>query len=156
MAFRKGRTSGRMSITAAVIAVLALWTNVARGEGHDLGYAAYYGDLCEVERLLAAGANVNAKDRNGITALMAASLEGHREVVALLLARGAEINARTKDGETALIYASINGDKEVVALLLAKGADVNARTRDGKTALMFATRTNHPEVRELLIKAGAK
>jgi ankyrin repeat protein len=156
MAFRKSRTCCGLRMMAAVMAVLALWATVAQGENHDLGYAAYYGEVSEVKRLLAAGANVNARDKNGMTALMAASLEGHREIVQLLLASGAEVNARTVDGETALMYAAIRGDREIVDLLLARGAEVNARTREGRTALSFATRMHHPAVRELLIKAGAK
>jgi ankyrin repeat protein len=79
MAFRKSRTFSRMKMITAVIAVLALWATVSKGEGHDLIIAAYYGDLPEVKRLLAAGAKVNSKDKNDITALMAASLRGHRK-----------------------------------------------------------------------------
>jgi ankyrin repeat protein len=156
MVIRKSRTFRRMRMIAAVLVVLALRATVSQGGGGDLGYAAYYGDLSEVKRLLAAGAQVNAQDKNGITALMAAALEGHREIVELLLANGAGVNAKTNDGETALIYASIRGDRRVVELLLARGAEVNARTREGKTALTFATRMNHPEARALLIQAGAK
>jgi hypothetical protein len=81
MAFRKKWTCSRLKIIAAMIAVLALWTTVALGGDGDLRFAAYYGDLADVKRLLAAGAMVNAKHKNGGTPLMAAALEGHREVM---------------------------------------------------------------------------
>jgi ankyrin repeat protein len=116
------RTFCRMRMIAAVIAVLALWVTVSRGEGCDLVSAAYYGDLSEVKRLLAAGANVNAKEKNGITALMAASLAGHREVAALLLAKGAEVNAKDKNGKTALMFATRMNHPEVRELLIKAGA----------------------------------
>jgi hypothetical protein len=156
MAFRKSWTFSWMRMIALVIAILALWAPISQGEDSDLIYAAYYGDLSMVKRLLATGAEVNAKDKNDITALMAASLAGHREIVKLLLAEGAEVNARTKDGQTALLYAAIKGDQKILEMLLAKGAEINTKDKNGKTAFMLATRTNHPEVRQLLIKAGAR
>jgi ankyrin repeat protein len=156
MAFRKSWTFSWVRMIALAIAFLALWATVSQGEGSDLIYAAYYCDLSEAKRLLATGAEVNAKDKNGITALMAASLAGHREVVKLLRSRGAKVNAKTEDGQTALIYASIKGDQEILKMILVQGAEVNTKDKNGKTALMLATQTNHPEVRELLVKAGAK
>jgi Ankyrin repeats (3 copies) len=110
MAFGKSWTFSWMRMIALVIAILALWAPISQGEDSDLIYAAYYGDLSTVKRLLATGAEVNAKDKDDITALMAASLAGHREVVKELLAMGAEVNARTEDGQTASLYAAIKGD----------------------------------------------
>ena len=106
----------------AVIAALALWATLAQGENHDLIMAAYYGDLSEVKRLLAAGAKVNSKDKNDITALMAASLRGHREVVELLLAQGAEVNAKDNNGKTALMLAIRMNHPEVREVLIRAGA----------------------------------
>jgi ankyrin repeat protein len=156
MAFRNSRAFFKLRIIAVVIVVLAIRVAASQGAGGDLGYAAYYGDLSDVKRLLAAGAQVDAREKNGITALMAACLEGHREIVGLLLANGAEVNAKTIDGETPLMYASIRGDCNIAAMLLTRGAAVNAKTREGKTALTFATRMKHPLVKDLLIAAGAK
>ena len=118
MAFRKSGILNGMRMVTAVIAILALWATVSRGGGYDLVYAAYYGDLPEVKRLLAAGAEVNAQDKNGITPLMAASLAGHREVVEFLLAKGAEVNAQDKSGKTALMFATRMNHPEVRELLI--------------------------------------
>ena len=97
--------------------------------------AAREGHLNIVTLLLASGANVNAADRTGGTALMAASGAGHTEIVKALLAAGADANAqlvmdmagmtsiggragREKDDViTALSMASANNNSEVVKLL---------------------------------------
>lgn len=76
-----------------------------------------------IERaLLAKGADVNAKNKNDGTALMAAAKNGHNEVVQVLLSKGADVNAENKYGRTALMYATDWGHKEIVELLKKAGA----------------------------------
>ena len=82
------------------------------------------------------GADVNAIDNDGITALMWASARGYTDVVRFLLENGANVNVKANDGLTALIWASDNGCVEVVRLLLENGANVNAKKDDGQTVLM--------------------
>jgi len=83
--------------------------------------------------------DVNAVNDEGITALVAASSEGHHAVVELLVSKtAAAVNAKDKDGTTAIMAAAVRGHKEVVEILMAHGADVNAQNSDGHTALMFA------------------
>lgn len=113
-------------------------------------------DKSKVEMLLSGGADVNAKNRDGWTALMWASWYGHKDVVSLLLANGADVNAKDSNGRTALMWASINGHKDVVSLLIANGADVNAKDKWGQTALMLASYRGHKDIVELLRKYGAK
>ena len=86
------------------------------------------------------GADINAKDDGGWTALMLASYNGEFEVVKYLVESGANINAKDNDGRTALMLASLNGKFEVVEYLIEKGANVNAENNDGLTASDFATR----------------
>ena len=75
----------------------------------------------------------------GINALIAASSEGHIDVIKLLLANPAcDVNAKDKDGTNAMMAAAVRGHKEVIAVLLANGANINAQNVDGHTALMFA------------------
>jgi len=93
---------------------------------HDLLQVAQDGNLANLQAALAKGAEVNAQDKNGDTALMAAAEKGHRVIVQELLAQdGIEVNAQDKDGDTALIVAAGKGYKEIVRALLAKGADVH-------------------------------
>ena len=105
--------------------------------------------------MLAAKADVNAKNNVGYTALMIASQNGHLEVVQALLAAKADANAKMADNVTALIYASQNGHLEVVRALLAAEADVNAQAANGRTALIQASQDDHLEVVRALLAARA-
>ncbi len=105
-----------------------------------------------IDALLAAKANVNAKSAFGDTAIMAAALNGHLDLVKKLRARGAEIDG---PGWTPLIYAATGGRDAVVAYLLAEGAKVNAVSPNGTTALMMAAREGKGSTVTLLIAKGA-
>ena len=119
--------------------------------------AAKDGNLPTVQTLLAEGANINAKDNHGQTALFMAAFGGHTEIVKLLLGKGADVNAKDNDGATGLMIAALSGRTEIVKLLLEKGADINAKTTDGKwTALGLAKSKGHSDIVRLLEKAGDK
>src|SRR4029453_10358486 len=98
--------------------------NVVAPNGEPvLVIAARAGYTGTVDALLAAKANVNARSKVGDTAIMAAALSGHLELVKKLRARGAEIDGA---GWTPLIYAATGGHDGVVEYLLAEGPAVKA------------------------------
>ena len=106
-----------------------------------------------VKMMLEANADVNAKDIEGWTALMLASIipyNNYTEIVKLLLEAGADVNAKDKDGDTVLIKTSGDGYTEIVKILLEAGADINAKNINGETALDVAKKRRRIETTELL------
>jgi ankyrin repeat protein len=81
-------------------------------------FAAYFGGSDEMLNLLLdRGAEINAQNDRGITALYLASASGHVPQVKLLLARGADRSIASKSGYTPLRIAQIKSLDPVVALL---------------------------------------
>ena len=76
-----------------------------------------YGHAEIVNVLLNAGANVNAKNNIGYTALEVAIRKGHTEIVNALLKAGADVNAKDSFGMTMLELAKMYGHTEVVKTL---------------------------------------
>ena len=94
----------------------------------------------EVRQLIQGGADVNAKNEDGLTPLMlAAQYNSNPKALRALIGAGADVNAKNKDGVTPLMFAAIMNTPEVLKVLLEAGADVNAKNKDGWTPLMAAT-----------------
>jgi mono/diheme cytochrome c family protein len=117
--------------------------------------AAFYGDTALVRRIAAAGADVDARDGAGGTALIRAA--GDVETLRLLLDAGADVNARSDEGRTALTIASgIVGATPSVQLLLEYGADPTAAVRSDMTPLAEAARVNNAAAFRMLLEYGAE
>jgi ankyrin repeat protein len=118
--------------------------------------AAKAGDAAAVKALLKQGADVNAAQGDGMTALHWAATHGGAALTQMLLSAGANIRATTRlGGITALHMASQGGHATVVAALIAAGADSNQRTSTGATALMLAARSGNRDTVTRLIENGA-
>ena len=123
--------------------------------------AAQNGRSMCVDALIAAGADVNAANKNGDTPLLLASLNGHGRVVDSLLKAGANVHAVDKFGSRALFYASRQGHCGLVDALIKAGAEVdwgnskkfNVGSR--VSALLIASRFGHASAVRRLLKAGA-
>lgn len=78
------------------------------------------------------GADLNARDKDGLSPLMAAAYHGHLDVVQTLLRCGADINARKhKDGFTALMVALSTDHDHIVNFLVSRGACLQTKSHDG-------------------------
>jgi RNA polymerase sigma factor (sigma-70 family) len=94
--------------------------------GHTaLHEAAAHGCTSIADLLLAYGANVNARRRDGTMPLHEAVLSHHSQMVELLLEHGAEVNATCAGQITSLHQAAMKGYRDCVKQLLNYGADVN-------------------------------
>ena len=115
--------------------------------------AALYGDAALVKRLLAAGADPNARSSTGATALMWAVPDVAK--LQLLLDAGADVNARSDERRTALtIAASTVGAAPALRLLLDYGAQPWAVHKDDPNPLREAARVGDVEMFRVLIGYG--
>ena len=154
--------SRKFVISVIAIMELALLSCSCRSPSREeaLYVAACDGRLSETRILLSLGANVNATDVRGYSALMVAeactALPGRAELVELLITKGAMVNHQARDGRTALMYAAKNGDTQAVKALLQDGASVNIADNEGQTAVIEAvTFACDEDSIRALVEAGA-
>ena len=98
---------------------------------------------------------VDARSKDGRTALHLAVMLGRVNAAAYLLGRGASTKTKDKRGLTPLHYAALDGEPSTVEAMLAAGAKPNLRFPDGDTLLFVATKNRNSEAARLLLKAGA-
>jgi ankyrin repeat protein len=153
-----------MCIAALVAAGILAGSATAAGSpdtrGPDgttpLHQAAFSGDVAEVRRLLAAGADVTAANNYGVNAMQLAADTANTELIGLLLKAGADADSPNPEGETALHLVARAGNVEAARLLLKAGAKVDPREHFGEqTPLMWAAARRHPQMVELLVARGA-
>ena len=141
-------------------------SSVSRGAHYSykpLHYAARYGHASVASVLIAAGADVDAKNNVGETPLHMVAYYGGSDrasVISVLIAAGADVNAKvnTKNnevGRTPLHDAASRGHAPVVSILIAAGADVNAKNNVGKTPLHQAADRKRATIIAILLATGA-
>lgn len=113
-------------------------------------------DIETIRALIHAGAKVNAKTKDGETALMFAVSTPHKEIssgiIKLLIDSDADAQAVNKYGRNVLFYLNDVVKPEIVKLLLEKGADARKKDAEGGTPLMHQC---SPNIMKMLIDAGA-
>ncbi len=149
-----GRTL-RVNALAALLATLAL--GAAVDSDSPVADAAMRGDVDVVRALLRDGADVNAAQGDGMTALHWAAERGAAELAEMLLYAGANVAAVTRLGDyTPLHLASRGGRSDVVEVLLRAGADPEAATSTGAArALHFAAASGSDRAVRALVEHGA-
>jgi uncharacterized protein len=107
-------------------------------------------------RLLKAGADVNAAETGGRTALMIAATKNSVTLVQLLLSHGADIAVKDINGHDAFSAAACQGHVSIMELLAQRGSSVNLMdSNTGCTVLMAVIATGHKPAAEWLLQHGA-
>lgn len=99
------------------------------------------GDLENVIKLIKSGVNLNAKNKDGNTALICISSEHSNkriEIAKELIKSGADINAKNIHGNTVLIGAVCTERMEIIKDLIRSGVDIEAKDNEGRTALIWS------------------
>jgi ankyrin repeat protein len=137
--------SAILRMAPAVLLLVILPTTMAHAQGTScspqaLRTAAARGDLAAVNACLKSRPSVDAANSDGLTALMMAAANGHREVVVALITAGADVNYATpRDGLTALLMAAHWGHLSTVETLVEKGANVLHKDRGDRNAVDWAS-----------------
>ena len=87
-----------------------------------LRHAASAGDLTALQEALTGASDIDARDAQGRTALMLATLNGQADAVAVLLAHGADPSGADAHGTTPLQAAVAADEREIIAMLRRYGA----------------------------------
>ncbi len=106
--------------------------------------AAAFNEVGIIQVLLYKGAQIDAQDPDGDTALHFAALIGNIKPMKVLIDAGADVNTSNHHGWTPLMNSASMGNYECVRILLEKGADVDARSEEGNTSLILLAKSTKP------------
>jgi ankyrin repeat protein len=156
MRMRSTKMTRRMKLFAMLCMVVV--ATAMRFADSPVADAAMRDDIERVRTLLRSGADANAPQGDGMTALHWAAENGNAAMADVLLRAGAKVGAVTRIGNyTPLHVAAKAGSAEVAKLLLVAGSDANAiTTNSGATPLHFAAASGSVETVTALMDHGAK
>jgi len=142
-------------------AALPAWSQIGPTPQDVAGYtglhaAAHRGDVQKIEKLVASGRPVNARDAHGRTPLHVAAFARQRDAIRALAKAGAQLDLLENDRYDAVTIAAVADDEETLRVVLALGASAKQVTsRYDGTALIAAAHLGHDGVVRQLIAAGA-
>ncbi len=151
------------AVTILIAALLSIAAGAARAETPDeraLRDWAMHGNLGEVQRLLAEGADPDVPDHMGRTSVHRAAENGENAVLDVLLEAGANPDARDDEGRTPLHLAAASGSEPdsqaAIEVLLRRGASADPADAEGRTPLHVVAK-EHREAASVhdLLAAGA-
>ena len=154
-------TSTRAVPWLAIVGAAALLSAAAaprHSSDPTIADAEMRGDTSAVRLLIKQGADVNAAQGDGMTALHWAAMHGDADQTRMLVYAGARLEASTRNGNyTPLHLAAQTGKTSVIKALVQAGADVNAvTTAGGATPLHYAAANGNADAIVALLDKGAK
>jgi ankyrin repeat protein len=107
-----------------------------------------------VQLLLENGADLDARDQNGMTPLHHWTRYWMDDESVLLIQSGADVEAQDPFGRTALHLAAIGGRGDKYRMLRDFGADLNAKDDEGLTPATYARKFGHVELADQIVADG--
>jgi ankyrin repeat protein len=108
------------------------------------------------ETLINLGADIEARDRDGLSVIHQVAQRDHIKIIDLVLQRRwADLENRTVDGLRAMDFAAIGNNTLVLQRLLEAGAEIDAQDNDGLTPLSYAILCDSTDAASLLAYRGA-
>src|SRR5687767_5711949 len=145
-----------LATLCSVLLLSAMTAAQAPGAQSPVADAAMRRDVEQVRTLLKQGADVNAAQGDGMTALHWAAEHGDAALAQMLVYAGANVAPVTRIGAyTPLHLAGKTGSAPVVTVLVKAGADANVRTASGAVPLHFAAASGNAATVAALLDAGA-
>jgi ankyrin repeat protein len=149
--------ASRFAEVVAVLLDAGAEVNIA--EADDMTPLSVCQDLGIVRSLISHGADVNAQDSQGDTALHGYCYHWKRDLVSLVLDNGADAAITNNSLYTPLMTACEQNHSEIAEMLLTRShgakAGINAQSADGSTALSIAAGAGAIDCVQILIAAGA-
>jgi uncharacterized protein len=146
----RAAAEGRSNIVKMLISRGAkLDRGTGQGEMTPLMFAAFWGHRQVVSNLLAGGANINATDLSGETALFCAARGRDPSIFRLLLDQGADASLRNDSGRTVLWLAAFRGNTLAVSNLLERGGE-GTNNAEKERACIAAIEQGHTNTARLI------
>ena len=146
----------RMTFSTRIALILLLGLagatapSYAAGGSYALHDAVLANNAGDVQKELANGADVNAKDQAGFTPLFYAVQKGYGDIVGFLINRNANVNATDTIGNTPLHFAAGLGNVEICKALVSAGASTSAQNLTGGTPLAIARAGGNTQIIQAL------
>jgi hypothetical protein len=146
---------GMVRLMLLIAGLLVTFCAQAAGDDAMLFEAVRTGQLAGVKTAIAAHADIEARDEQGRTALLVATMDDRAEIATALIDAGADVNAKALNKDTPFLYAGAEGRNAILKLILATGkANLDDTNRYGGTALIPAAHHGHPSTVRILLGTG--
>lgn len=127
-------------------------TEVIAPDGNPLLVWAALHQKCNVIDLAASGADVNAVDKDGKSALMHLIDDGTVDQISALIKHGANVDHQDNSGKTPLMQTAFYGQLETATMLLKYGADASLKDKNNHSAADWADQWGRPGIAALISK----
>ncbi|PCH02638.1 Hypothetical protein PENO1_036910 [Penicillium occitanis (nom. inval.)] len=132
--------------------------NLESEDGPDkyrlIHYGAYNPQILKI--CLEKGADINARDKRGRTALYWTGISGYLECAQMLIDAGADIDAEVEGWGSPLYAAVKNNHFDIVKLLLDRGARVDIKCSNAMTCLHQAVLNSRDDIAKILLEHGSE